>query len=225
MLYVVPVYLYYNGTGVVALQDKNKRWKEERQASLHQTKKEKQIQKTANPSTANRDPIQPTRESPGFIFKGRGWHASPLFTPKLYLHIRVYCPMSSVEIITDPSERSGVAADERTKSPRRINGVLWLACYVHEEVEGGNVVLDIFMLIKLGSEVWKFGFPESIRRVHLCIGDAVDLDAAKPVSSICLGVGTEQYADKESNLLSLKQTSLNPLQFQDSVTSHHESSS
>ena len=40
---------------------------------------------------------------------------------------------SSLEIITDPFERSGVAA---VNSPRRINKVLLLAFYVRKEVGG-----------------------------------------------------------------------------------------
>jgi hypothetical protein len=55
--------------------------------------------------------------------------------------------MSSLEIITDPFERS-VSAERLTgNSPRRINGVVLLACCVHEEVEGGELCLVLILSI------------------------------------------------------------------------------
>ena len=66
----------------------------------------------------------------------------PSLPRSLHLHIRACCPMSSLEIITDPFERSGVAA---VNSPRRINKVLWLACCVHEAVEGGKGMPEIII--------------------------------------------------------------------------------
>lgn len=67
----------------------------------------------------------------------------PSLPRSLHLHIRACCPMSSLEIITDPFERSGVAA---VNSPRRINKVLLLAFYVHEEAGGQKFCWMAFRL-------------------------------------------------------------------------------
>jgi len=69
--------------------------------------------------------------------------------------------MSSVEIITDPFERSGVAADERLKSPRRINGGCFglLVVFTRKLKEGSCSVLNVvIVLIKPNRN---FGFAQA----------------------------------------------------------------
>ena len=92
--------------------------KEEQQDNLQQPRKKHKYKKqTASLSLSQIQPLQPpAHANPSTFVKGRGCHAlRPSLPRSLYLHIRGYCPMSSLVFITDPFERSGVAADERVQ--------------------------------------------------------------------------------------------------------------
>jgi hypothetical protein len=95
---------------------------EEQQTTRHQLRK-KHKSEPPNLSTVDSRSrrIQPAC-SPEAVFKSRGCHASPLFTPKLYLHNLLFCPISGLGLLfpTRLSDFviSGNAERLRANSPR-----------------------------------------------------------------------------------------------------------
>jgi hypothetical protein len=124
MLYRCVVWSQDISAIVVQMGIFHKDYKDGRRAANQSTSNEKETQiGAANLSTV--DPrsrrIQPAC-SPEAVFKSRGCHASPLFTPKLYLHNLLFCPIGGLGLLfpTHLSDFviSGNAERLRANSPR-----------------------------------------------------------------------------------------------------------